>query len=339
MKTDSHISHKPGRTVTVSAPGKVILMGDHAVVYGKPAVAAAINKRVTVTVRIDSNKTDAGDRAQSLIRIRPAEGASYIRHIINIAAKILGLSAVPPVTVSIKSEMKSGYHLGSSAAVAVATAGAFVWAVTEKWDPVRINRMAYEAEKKIHGNPSGVDNTVVTSGGLIWYRKELEFLKSIWQLPFGIPASLNHFYLIDTGRPVETTGEMVSHVSLKFNPPAGGQSSKYKKIFERNELETKRIAAAIKEGNEFNFIKSVRAGQRTLEEMGVVSQKVIPFIRTVEDSGGAAKILGGGGRRGAVGYLLAYATDEKSLNKICRNYGYPYERIALGTEGVKLEKK
>jgi mevalonate kinase len=339
MKTRNYISARPGRTVTVSAPGKVILMGDHAVVYGKPAIAAAINKRMRVSVRINSGKFSVDYHSGSPVIIRPEERSGYIRHTINIAAKTLGLDAIPPMTVSIESEMKPGYHLGTSAAVAVSVAGAFIWAVRGIWNPVNINRIAYEAEKKIHGNPSGVDNTAVTSGGLIWYRRELEFLKSIWQLPFGMPDSLNHFYLVDTGKPGETTGEMVSYVRSKYNPPAGGQSSKYNKIFDRNELETKSIAVAIKAGNEFNFIKSIRAGQRTLEEMGVVSPRVLPAIRAIEDAGGAAKTLGGGGRKGAVGYLLAYIKDEKILNEICRKYGYPHERITLGAEGVKLETK
>jgi mevalonate kinase len=114
------------------------------------------------------------------------------------------------------------------------------------WNPIRINELAYEIEKKQHGNPSGGDNTAVTMGGFIWFRKELEFLKSIWQLPFKPHPSVNHFFLINTGRPKETTGEMVAYVRSQFTV----HSSQFEKLFNENEKQVKRVTTALKEGDE-----------------------------------------------------------------------------------------
>ncbi len=100
-------------------------------------------------------------------------------------------------------------------------------------------------------------------------------------------------------------------------------------VFDTNEVQTKRIAVALKEGDEKTFIDAMRKGERTLEAIGVVSPKVIPIIRAVEKSGGAAKILGGGGRANGVGYLLCYS----------HNPPEGAMPITLGEEGVRLEKK
>ncbi len=314
--------------VTISAPGKVHLMGEHAVVYGKPAFLAAVDMRIRVSVESGSETTIApGD-------IPPTVG-EHVLFLLTLVQKHYNLSSIPPMTIIIDSAIPFGYHLGSSAALAVATIGAVSYFLTKKWNPLVINQLAYEAEKRVHGNPSGGDNSVVTYGGFLWYRKELEFLKSIWQLPLKLPAVLDHFYVINTGKPAETTGEMVSFVHSKFKI----QNSKFKKLFEDNEEQTKRIAVALKAGDETMLIDAMQKGEQTLGEMGVVSATVIPLIRDIEKSGGAVKILGGGGIKGPVGFLLAYHPDEALLKKSIEPYSYPIQKIQLGEEGVKLEKK
>ncbi len=312
--------------VTVSAPGKIHLMGEHAVVYGKPALLAAINKRLCV--RVEKPARDG-------IEIISPEPKEYIEHILRVVAREYTITELPSMKITITSDIPSGYHLGSSAAVAVATIGALVYFIKKIWNPMTINKLAYEAEKKPHGNPSGGDNTVVTVGGIVWYRKELEFLKSIWQLPFKPHPRLDHFYLINTGKPQETTGEMVEIVRSKVKR----QKAKMERLFSLNEIQVKRIAVALKEGNESELINAIRVGERTLESMGVVSGKVSSIIRIIELNGGAAKILGGGGKKGAVGYVLAYHSHQKHMEKIGDAFHVPIEPIHLGEEGVRLEEK
>lgn len=284
--------------ITVSVPGKIHLMGEHAVVYGKPAILAAINRRLTVTVTDGDSNT-----------------SGYVADILGIVHKHFGTTKA--VHITIDSDIPAGYHLGSSAAVAVGVVAAASYFLKRVWNPALFNQLAYEAEKIQHGNPSGADNTAVTFGGLIWYRKELEFLKSIWQLPF--KPKLNSFYLVDTGKPKETTRDMVAYVAGRDK----------KDFLDQNEEQTKRMTVALKDGNEKMLVDAMRKGERTLEDIGVVSKKVIPLIRDIEKSGGAAKILGGGGRAAGVGYLLCYS-------RILPKNAIP---ITLGEEGVRLEKK
>ncbi len=298
--------------ITVSVPGKVHLMGEHAVVYGKPALLAAIDLRLSVSI-------EQHDRFEIVC----AEPQSYVEQAVSFLAKTYKLSEVPDIRIVIDSQIPAGYHLGSSAAVAVGVAGAFTYYVKKTWNPMAINQLAYEIEKYKHGNPSGGDNTAVTMGGFIWFRKELEFLRSIWQMP--IKTTLSGFFLIDTGRPQETTGDMVAYVKDRF----GSQPSKMTRLFDDNERETKRVAIALKTGDRKMLLSAIRNGQRSLEGMGVVSKKAMSIIRQVEGEGGAAKILGGGGKTDGVGFLLCYSEHPPKG-------AVP---ITLGEEGIRLESK
>ncbi len=310
--------------ITVSVPGKIHLMGEHAVVYGRPAFLAAINLRMRVS--IEASKT------QEVISTEPSE---YVRYALEKVREHFCLSALPSIKITIDSDIPAGYHLGSSAATAVGTVAAATYFLKHVWNPSLFNQIAYEVEKKQHGNPSGGDNTVVTMGGLLWFRKELEFLKSMWQLDIKIPDFLNHFFLINTGKPKETTGEMVSFVrkNVEKNP------SSMKQLFSQNEEQVKRIAIALKEKNEQELVSAINLGEQTLEKMGVVGKKVIPCIRDVVSYGGAAKILGGGGKQQGVGFLLCYHKDAAIIEKIGKKFGYTTQQVTLGGEGVTLEKK
>jgi len=311
--------------ITVSVPGKLHLLGEHAIVYGKPALLAAVNMRMRVSVEKKGKKG---------IEIISSEPTDYARHAVETVLRHCKKKSIDPITLSIKSDIPSGYCLGSSAATAVGVVAAMSYFLTHVWDLQRINDIAYEVEKKQHGNPSGGDNTAVTYGGLLWYRKELEYIKTFQHLPFDIAESLNHFFLVDTGRPVETTREMVVEVAgqtMKKNPV------KMKQLLDENEVQVKRLTGALKEENEKEFMRAMTKGERTLEAMGVVSQKVIPFIRDVEKNNGAAKILGGGGKKDGVGFLLCYHKKRSVVDTLGQKYGFPVRDVNLRGEGVKLE--
>ena len=310
--------------IVVSVPGKVHLMGEHAVVYGKPALLAAINLRLSVSVEPSSLGLD----------IRSTEPTDYVRYAVEFLANEYKLAKMP-YRITVQSDIPAGYHLGSSAAVAVAVVAAVTYAIKKTWNPIVINQLAYEIEKKQHGNPSGGDNTVVTMGGFIWFRKELEFLKNIWQLPFKPHPTINHFFLINTGKPKETTGEMVAMVKENVQK----NQAKMQQLLDLNEQQVKRVTIALKEGNENELLDSIRVGEASLEGMGVVSKKVQPFIRQVERLGGAVKILGGGGRKEGVGFLLCYHHKPLEIGALSKKHSFSTRHITLGEEGVRLEKK
>lgn len=322
--------------ITVSAPGKINLMGEHAIVYGNPSLLSAVNLRTRVTIEpgTENTRPEPSRRGELGIEIKTTGSDEYVRHIVEVVQRELNIQKLPALKIMVTSEIPSGYHLGSSAAVAVGTVGALVYFLTKRWNLEEINDIAYEAEKKMHGNPSGGDNTAITHGGFLWFRKELEKLKLKAQLPITLTQKLNHFFLINTGRSKESTGEMVADVQSKVK----SQKSKFERIFAQNEKQTKQMANAILEENEDELINAIQKGERTLEAMGVVSKKVIPLIRNIEATGGAAKILGGGGVTDGVGFLLCYAKEPKRVGSLCFGHGYKIQSIQLGEDGVRLEK-
>ena len=309
------------KQIIVSAPGKIHLMGEHAVVYGKPALLSAVNLRTTVSL--------TENKKFEIISEDPDE---YVRYAVEHVCKEFK-KKIPSVHLHVSSIIPSGFHLGSSASVAVVTIGVLYYYLTKKWNLEKINELAYEVEKNMHGNPSGGDNTTVTYGGFVRYQKKSETEKVFEKLFFVLPKKLDHFFLIDTGKPKENTGFMVGLVREKYEKNA----KKYIDLFDINEKQVERILDALKIGDEKTLLDAIRIGEETLEEMGVVSEKVKPLIRDIEKAGGAAKILGGGGVSEGVGFLLCYHTNRKIVEHIISKYHYSMQPITLGQEGVRLE--
>lgn len=170
---------------TASAPGKVILTGEHSVVYGKPAIAAALDLRCKVNV-VDGSEgltIDAEDLKQVItytpeqlqeIHQHSTKGILTIHHgFDNLARSVT--SCVNPdeiaLKINIRSQLPIGAGLGSSAASAVATIGALFDHFDIEWDLDEISQRAFVAEQVAHGTPSGIDNSVATFGGIIRFEK------------------------------------------------------------------------------------------------------------------------------------------------------------------------
>jgi len=306
--------------IAVSAPGKIHLLGEHTVVYGKPALLTTVNLRITITIK----PTKARQETEEIQKV-----------IEPIVKKHLKIKSIPSYQLTISSELPIGAGLGSSAAVSSAYIATLLSFLKINWDLNLINELTYQAEKVFHGNPSGGDNSTVVFGGLVWFRKESPDLKIIQQVPFTIPIKLaKNFVLINTGKPEETTKQMVELVSSKFKV----QSSKFQKIFDSQEQLVKELLPAIQSSDEKQLIQIIRAGEKNLEAIGVVSPFVKTIIRKIEAIGGAAKICGAGGKTKATGILLAYHPQKTVIEKIAKAENLPYFSTNLGVEGVKIEK-
>lgn len=278
------------RTVKVSAPGKIILSGEHAVVYGHPAILAAVNFRLSIT----GDKT--GKKAQ------------------------------------IVSNVPIGSGMGSSAAYAVATSAYKLFLSGRSWNLAEISKEAYKLEKRHHGNPSGGDNTVSTYGGFLWYRKEAESLKTFTRL--SIKRKLPKVFLINSGRPKETTKEMVSWVSQRYATKPRIRSL----LFDIEKTTRSFLRFLLKEENP-PFGELLTENEKLLEKLGVVSPGTKALVGQIEKMGGAAKISGAGGRTQGSGILLVYHPDTQKLLAFAQKLNLKIFRVKLGEEGVRIEKK
>lgn len=307
-------------TTTVSAPGKIHLLGEHVVVYGKPALIAAIDKRLYATIKIKKPK----------IKINSDD--KLIKKSIQVFKNAFKIKDLPSLELTINSQIPVGSGLGSSAALSVAVIGALMKAVLNIWNPTKINELAFEVEKFQHGNPSGGDNTAITFGGLVWYRKEFDFLKSIWNLPianYKIPP----FMIIDSGRPEETTGEMVKSVS-RLNQR---NKKRFESILSDQEKRTKNLLLGLKIGDKKEIKESIRLGEKNLERLKVVGIFAQKIIREAENIGGSLKISGAGGRKKGSGMLLCYHEDISGISTICRKHKVLMFPVKLGQEGIRIE--
>lgn len=304
------------RSITFSAPGKVHLLGEHAVVYGKPALLTTVNLRVSVTISEGTNTHPLKKTIESIVK------------------KAFKLKTIPSYQLSISSQVPIGAGLGSSAAASAAYIAALLTFLKIKWDLDLINNLTYRAEKVWHGNPAGADNSTVVFGGLVWYRKETDSLKLIHQLPFSIPHKIaKNFVLINTGKPKETTADMVKIVKkLSQKKP-----SLVNRFLDNQEQLTKELLEALEQKNEKRLMNIIKMGENQLESIGVVSKSVASITREIESSHGAAKICGGGGKKGPTGVLLCYHPQPIIIQHIAKTHNLDYFKTALGVEGLKRE--
>lgn len=169
--------------MNASAPGKVILLGEHAVVYGEPAIAAAIGARVRVRV-------EDGPGAELMLPgglLTPPEVLDGVVAIAREVGRRRGFRAFT------ESEIPLGGGLGSSAALGVALARAFSLDEGRECLPAEAARLAMLLERVLHGAASGVDPAACAHGGAIWFERlhvePLELRAQLWLViaPTGIP--------------------------------------------------------------------------------------------------------------------------------------------------------
>lgn len=315
--------------ITWSAPSKVILSGEHAVVYGKPAVVTSIGLYNTITItRAESDeptKTEAENPA-----IHKAE--EILKTLVLSYCKTKGIEVDDaPYSSSFTINAAIGRGLGTSASLAVAGIAAFYQWYTGKV-PERdvINSLAYKAEKTFHENPSGVDNSICTYGGLLYYRREFEFLKTISLLPSKIPDHIQkNLYLIDSGKPQETTADMVRVVAEKYN----NDNARIEKIINEIEKVTKRMVMAITNEDESQFLDCITTNNTLLTRLGVFSNEAEQLLSNLAVYG-SGKITGAGGNSNGSGYVLFFAQDKEGLESYLNNNSISYIPLVQDRKGL-----
>lgn len=299
--------------ISYSAPAKVILSGEHAVVYGKPALVSAISLRLKFNLTILERSYKDGKFNKEILFISK-EVKKYL-----VSQNIKFVDS--PFSFEIDSEIPVGRGLGSSAALSVASVAAFLEFYTGKiFDKKIVNDLAFEIEKYFHSNPSGVDNTASCFGGLILYKKNI-FLKN---LNCKISKKIeDNLLLIDTGKPEETTAEMVEYVSKKS----------VENIINKIEVETKNIEVAIKKENINLFKNSLINNEILLEKLGVVSKKTKELLATLSKFG-VGKVTGAGGRETNSGFILFFTEDKERLIKYLHTKKISYYKFISDNQGL-----
>lgn len=270
-----------------SAPGKVILFGEHFVVYGVKAVLCAISRRITVSAETVTENTisitsEIGQFAANP-KTKLADVSSSLKPLFYLAKKMIEkYDHSGGITINVQSEIPSGVGLGSSSAVCVAGAAA-VSALFEKLDRDEILTLAVEAEKTVYKNSSGADCTVCIYGGVMGYCKKDGFAR--------IESDSSFKLVIANSNVKHSTEVMVSSVR-RF------KEENEERFLNMCDMEGRLVDEALSLMSENNLAGLGRCmveNQKMLTTMGVSSEDLERMVGIANATSFGGKITGAGG--------------------------------------------
>ncbi|MCX7818314.1 MAG: mevalonate kinase [Kiritimatiellae bacterium] len=319
------------------APGKLILSGEHAVVYGRPALAMAIDRSAVAEIETGAISGDArvcfqlGDfqvrESYTLMALRDfqrrvrrnyelfLEGRLTIRQVLRKPIELiqyafiiildgLHLKLSHGLDIRLRSNIPMGCGLGSSAAAILSVLRGIGHYFRVEFRPDWYYQYSLEVERLQHGHPSGVDTYISLHGGCARFERGAAERRPLPRLPLT---------LVQTGTPETTTGECVAEVRRRY-----GETSS---IWDDFGAVTTEMEHALARNDALVLRDAVRKNHQLLHRLGVVPDRVHRFIEAVERRGGAAKVCGagavGGDRAGIV-----WVVGDAPIADLCDTYGY-----------------
>ena len=288
-----------------SAPGKVILFGEHFVVYGVKAILCSINKRVTVTAeKISDKKIVINSEIGNLI-LEPNKSISEINSPLKpfyyLGNKVIKNQDIG-IQIKIDSEIPLGVGLGSSSACCVAGAAA-IFKLFGDISKEEILELAIEAERTIFENTSGADCTVCVYGGIMEYDKKQGF-KKIEDEP--------NFQLVIANSNIEhSTESMVSEVKA-FTIK---NKEEFSKLLNQELELVEDVLKLLKENNTIELGEKINQNQEYLETIGISNNQLREMIEIGQKTSFGAKITGSGG-----GGCIFAITDESNLEDTLKEF-------------------
>lgn len=287
-----------------SAPGKVILFGEHAVVYGYPAIAVPVTE-VAATARVRDGE-EGGVRLVAVdygraYRLEEAEEEDALAAAVRLVGEAGEMERLPDVVIEVSSTIPVASGMGSGAAVAAAMIRALVrhLGLVELDNDEAVSRLAYEVERLHHGMPSGIDNTVVSYGRPVYFQRG-QPQNRIETLAVGAPLRL---LIGDTGI-ASMTKEVVTDVRRQWQAEP--------EVFEDFFAGCGRIAEAAREAIEAGERAALGAlmdqNQMLLEAMSVSAEGLERLIGAARRAGALGAKLSGAGRGGN---MIALVTEER----------------------------
>ncbi len=274
---------------SASAPGKIILFGEHAVVYGRPALAVPVTQ-VCATVEVWPSEyrgiwIEAPDirlkaPLNTLSRDHPLASA------IQTVLSNLGVDPLPDLNVRIASTIPVAAGLGSGAAVSVALIRALCAYLRRPAADEEVNQLAFELEKLYHGTPSGIDNTVITYGKPVYFQrgKPIETFKP--RRPFTIVIG-------DTGVSAPTRQSVADLRKLWEN-----NRTQWEGVFTQVGDLVNQARRAIEYGKITELGELMNKNQDLLLHMTVSSPELERLIEAARTAGALGAKLSGSGRGG-----------------------------------------
>ncbi len=294
--------------VTASAPGKIILFGEHAVVYGRPAIAVPVTQ-VRATAEMVPAARGAGfvivaaDLARRY-RLNQARRDDPLAAIVRAVLVRFGRTHPPDAVLTLHSTVPIASGLGSGAACSAAVAravSAFV-SPSAPLDDDAVNAVVYDVEKLHHGTPSGIDNTVIVYGRPVYFVRD-RLIES-----FRVPVAFQ-LAIADTGIR-SPTKIAVGDVRTAWQ----ADTPRFERLFDGIGALAADARRAIEDGHPEELGPLMLANHRLLRQIGVSCPELDRLVDAARAAGAAGAKLSGGGRGGNMIALV----DEGNADAVVR---------------------
>ena len=311
-------------TSIAKAPGKIILFGEHFVVYQNKAILGAINKYATVTSEKTNTDNILVSSSLGQSSIQKDEDVSNIekkfRPFFYIAKQVIEKNNFDKgITIKIESDIPIGAGLGSSSACCVAAA-ASILNLFNITDEKEVLELAINAEKTIFPNTSGADCTVSVSGGIIEYQKEKGFSKIETENEF-------NFIIIDSEQ-VHSTDKVVERVR-KFKED---NSDVFTELCSEEERLIAKALDSMKKNDLETIGKCMAQNQMFLEQIGVSNDELLSITKEIEKITFGAKITGAGDG----GCIIALTQKDDDLSEYVNTTKYQTYQVTIQKTGMQV---
>jgi mevalonate kinase len=311
--------------ITGRAPGKIILFGEHAVVYGQPAIAIPVTKVKATAhvfpdfvsssgkVRIQAPDINLDTYLSDLNQEHPLAAA------VHLTLKALQLKHIPAFIVQISSTIPIAAGMGSGAAISAAIIRGVSSFLGQPLPNSKVSELSYEVEKIHHGNPSGIDNNVISFEKPVYFQKEhpIQFLEI---------KNDTHWLIADTGEKTPTL-ETVSELGKRH----ASDPHYYDNIFLQIGSIAQKARQALIEGDLTILGPLLKENHTLLQELEVSCPALDSLTRAALHAGAAGAKLSGGGRGGNIIALTQERQIETTRNALL-------EAGAVNVISTKLSK-
>ncbi|HIH10370.1 MAG TPA: mevalonate kinase [Candidatus Diapherotrites archaeon] len=303
--------------------GKAILFGEHFVVYGLPGIAASIELNTTCTFEKNKSGIASNDLVTGEVIRYGDDKGKRLNQVLEIIFNETGIREGNfRLAMSTNMSVKGG--MGSSAALAVSITRCLDREFGLGISDEKVNDIAFKVEKLFHSNPSGIDNTVSTFGGLLWFVKggmgnKMERI--------GVKRPVEAV-LIDSGI-IRDTGEAVDFVKGQREK----EPEKFSGMFEEYNGIALDARKAIEEGDWKGVGVLMNRNQELLREMEVSSKEIEEIITACLNAGAFGAKLTGAGLGGNAIALTPGRNLQEKVAKECKKAGFETYKILIGVQG------